>query len=187
MAWRNDQWLFESLPVCISLEFNYFVFFLALTIRVLLSTSFGPLTVSYFVWHICCLIASLIIVYLYKLSMVSGFYSKPFFLLWHSFPSGEEKKKKKGQSSSQVQSNLPCFYLSPELSFGDATFWWQCCVLHNSETHISSIILWLFYNHFLLQFFTAGKFFTAGNVPISIGFQLGWTFEIRILLFLTLN
>lgn len=52
--WSTTIWE----PVYLSLEFNYFVFFLALTIRALFSSSFGPLTVSYFIWHICCFIWS---------------------------------------------------------------------------------------------------------------------------------
>lgn len=136
MAWRNDQQLFESLPVCLSLEFNYLSFFLALTTRALFSASLGSThSLLFYLTHLLFyleLIASLAIVYPCKLSMVCGFYSKPFSHLQYSFPPG---KKKTNKVDSQVQPNSPCFYLSPELSFGDATFWCECCVVH-----ISSII-----------------------------------------------
>lgn len=137
MAWRNDQQLFESLPVCPSLEFNYLSFFLALTTRALFSASLGSThSLLFYLTHLLFyleLIASLAIVYPCKLSMVCGFYSKPFSHLQYSFPPGKKKNKQSRQPSTAKFTML--------LPLSWALFWrcnilmWVLCssyFLHNS-------------------------------------------------------
>lgn len=66
MAWRNDQQLFDSWPVCVSLEFNYFGFFPSTHHQSFILHKFWPThTILFCLTHLLFyleLIASLLIV-----------------------------------------------------------------------------------------------------------------------------
>lgn len=120
----------KRLLTFLSQEYNYFSFSLVLTIRALLTTSFGLPTASYFdtiatLARVNCKSPNSL---LCKLAKVCGFYLVE--ALFHPVTSCSTMKNEK-KADSQVRPNSPCFYPPPELSFGDAARpMWVLCTSH---------------------------------------------------------